>query len=43
VGLPGGGGIKIGDYSGELLDKHFSNIFLNFDLGRNYGGLLEML
>jgi hypothetical protein len=27
----------------ELLDKHFSNIFLNFDLGSNSPGLLEML
>jgi hypothetical protein len=38
-----GGAIKIGDYSGELLDKDFFNISLNFDLGRNSGDLLEML
>jgi hypothetical protein len=38
-----GGGIKIGDYSGKLLDKDFFNISLNFYLVRNSGNLLEML
>jgi hypothetical protein len=35
-----GGGIK---NKGLLLDKHFSSIFLNFDLGMISGNLLEML
>jgi hypothetical protein len=39
----GGGGIKIGEYSGELLEKIFSHISLYFDSGEYSGGLLEML
>jgi hypothetical protein len=38
-----GGGIKIGEYSGELLEKIFSHISLYFDSGEYSGGLLEML
>jgi hypothetical protein len=37
------GGIKIGRYLGKLLEKVFSLMSLNFNLGRVFGELLEML
>jgi hypothetical protein len=39
----GGGGIKIGRYSGELLEKFFLINPLNFDLRTSLRELLEML